>query len=210
MPIDASTSVIHGFNPGNSGDGRRLPFDVRIDGWWQSRLARALAYRPQLSTAPLRKPHREGASNPARVTDTQATTERSSPHGERLLVVDSDPAYRKLVSEIAKDLDYSVEASRDGREFKQRYARFQPTAVVLDLLLPDGDGIQLLNFLIKEGSDARVIVISEINDRLRDATNTLASTYGLRIIANLPKPVEPETLRAALDPAAVPSRDLAG
>ena len=144
------------------------------------------------------------------MTKTRTTTERSAPEGERLLVVDSDPAYRKLVSEIAKDLDYSVEASRDGREFKQRYVRFQPTAVVLDLLLPDGDGIQLLNFLMQEGSDARIIVISEINDRLRDATNTLASTYGLRIIANLPKPVEPETLRAALDPAAVPTRDRTG
>ena len=156
---------------------------------------------------PLRKPHRKGDSAAANATDTQTRTEGRARRGERLLVVDSDPAYRKLVSEIAKDLNYSVEASRDGREFKRTYVRFQPTAVVLDLLLPDGDGIQLLNFLIQEGSDARVIVISEINDRLRDATNTLASTFGLRLIANLPKPVEPETLRAALDPAATPAPD---
>ena len=55
MPTDTSTDVFTGPNLGNGGDG-----------WWQSRFARALAYRPQLGAAPLRKPHRESANKTRR------------------------------------------------------------------------------------------------------------------------------------------------
>ena len=165
---------------------------------------------PGQGAVPLHKPYRVSDSGAERANDERAKTERHSKNKERLLVIDSDPACRNLVSEIAKELGYSVDVSRNGREFRESYKRLQPTVVVLDLLLPDEDGIQLLKFLKEETSNARIIVISEVDDRLRNATNTLASAYGLRLIANLPKPIEPNDLRSALDPAAAPLRDRAG
>ncbi len=165
---------------------------------------------PRQGALPLHKPYRVSDSGDERAKDEGATTERHSENKERLLVIDSDPAYRNLVSEIAKEMGYSVEVSRNGREFRDSYNDLQPTAIVLDLLLPDEDGIQLLKFLKEESCYARIIVISEVDDRLRNATNTLARAYGLRLIANLPKPIEPDDLRSALDPAATPSRGHAG
>ena len=123
---------------------------------------------------------------------------------ERLLVVDDDAQTCDFVREVAGGLGYVVEVTRNAKNFRRRYADFQPTAIVLDLALPDEDGVQLLKFLRNEGCDARIIVVSGLDEQVRKAVDKLAEAYGLRLVPNLAKPCQAEALRNALKPAAPP------
>lgn len=119
---------------------------------------------------------------------------------ERLLVVDDEPEIGEFVREIGDGLGFDVVVTRKARDFKQQYRSFEPTTIVLDLMLPDEDGVQLLKFLKNEASDARIVVISGLDRRIRRAADRLGDAFGLQIVANLQKPIEVETLRSALGP----------
>lgn len=119
---------------------------------------------------------------------------------ERLLIVDDEPEIGELVREIGGEFGYDVAVTHKALDFKQQYKSFAPTTVVLDLMLPDEDGVQLLKFLKSEVSHARIVVISGFDPRIRQAFDRLGNAFGLHVVANLQKPVEIEALRSALDP----------
>src|SRR5210317_1540615 len=79
----------------------------------------------------------------------------------QILVVDDEPDIRQLVKEILEDEAYSVEVAKDGESARQIYARQKPDLVLLDIWMPDIDGISLL----KEWSDngrleSQVVIMS--------------------------------------------------
>ncbi len=121
---------------------------------------------------------------------------------ERLLVVDDVPEIGRFVLRVAEEMGYAVNVVVNAKDFRERYSTFQPTAIVLDLLMPEEDGIELLNFLRHEGSTAHIVVISGGHSHTRKSAEQLGLAYELRIVANLRKPFRLEVLRTALDPAA--------
>ena len=67
----------------------------------------------------------------------------------KILVVDDEPDIRHLMREILEDEGYSVDIAEDGETARAVYAARQPDLVLLDIWMPDVDGITLL----KEWSD---------------------------------------------------------
>jgi DNA-binding NtrC family response regulator len=67
-----------------------------------------------------------------------------------ILVVDDEPDIRLLMQEILEDEGYSVELAENGEEARGRFAENPPDLVLLDIWMPDLDGISLL----KEWSDS--------------------------------------------------------
>ena len=121
---------------------------------------------------------------------------------ERLLVVDDVPEIGGFVRRVAREMGYAVDVVENGNDFRERHSTFQPTAIVLDLVMPEEDGIELLNFLRHEGSTARIVVISGRDSHIRKSAEKLGLAYGLRIVANLRKPFGLKALRTALGRAA--------
>lgn len=121
---------------------------------------------------------------------------------ERLLVVDDVPEIGRFVRRVAEEMGYAVDVVGNTKDFRERYSTFQPTAIVLDLVMPEEDGIELLNFLRHEGSTAHIVVISGSDGHTRMSAEKLGLAYGLRIVANLGKPFGLKALRTALDRAA--------
>ena len=62
----------------------------------------------------------------------------------RILVVDDEPDIRELVCEILQDEGYDVTVAEDGEAARAAYARNAPDLVLLDIWMPDVDGITLL------------------------------------------------------------------
>lgn len=63
----------------------------------------------------------------------------------RILLVDDEPELRKMVTDILKDDGFQqVETVADCREAKEKFAQTRPDGVLLDVMLPDGDGFSLL------------------------------------------------------------------
>jgi DNA-binding NtrC family response regulator len=62
----------------------------------------------------------------------------------RILVVDDEPDIRRLVSEILEDEGYSVAMAENASEARQLKESTQPNLILLDIWMPDTDGITLL------------------------------------------------------------------
>jgi DNA-binding response OmpR family regulator len=118
--------------------------------------------------------------------------------GERILVIDDEADFLTFVRRVTLQLDFEVEVTTDGDAFKQIYARFNPTVIVLDIVMPRTDGIELIRWLADMGCTARIVVISGFDPNYSKMAQTLGSGVGLASIVRLQKPVSVADLKSAL------------
>ena len=62
----------------------------------------------------------------------------------RVLIVEDDAVTRELMCDLLEDDGYEVEVATSGAEALLRLGQQLPDLVVLDLMLPDGDGLAFL------------------------------------------------------------------
>ncbi|WP_448028931.1 response regulator [Bradyrhizobium liaoningense] len=115
----------------------------------------------------------------------------------QLLVVDDDATQRHLITVAAKQAGHEVTVApsvTDAIE-KLRTARFD--CVTLDLVLEDGDGIDVLREMASAKFAGSVIVISGMDGRRRSAARSFARSVGIEL-QSLPKPLDLAALRISL------------
>ena len=79
----------------------------------------------------------------------------------QILVVDDEPDIRQLVQEILEDEGYSVQVAKDGESALMVYAQQKPDLVLLDIWMPDIDGISLLKEWSSAGNlESQVVIMS--------------------------------------------------
>ena len=79
---------------------------------------------------------------------------------ERILIVDDEPDIRDVIRDILVDENYVVEVSANAAEAREKMVAFNPELVLLDIWMPDIDGITLLKEWVSQGIDKPVIMIS--------------------------------------------------
>lgn len=78
-----------------------------------------------------------------------------------ILVIDDEPEIRRLVREILEDEDYVVEVAKDGGSAREAVAQHAPDLILLDIWMPDIDGISLLKEFVEDlGIRCPVIMMS--------------------------------------------------
>ncbi len=83
--------------------------------------------------------------------------------GARILVVDDEPQIRHSLQVNLKNKNYDVTTAASGEEALEAMARRKPDVVIVDLVLPSMDGIELTR-RIREQSPVPIIVLSAIGD----------------------------------------------
>ena len=109
-------------------------------------------------------------------------------HSGRILVVDDDAAIRTVVRE-----GHVVETAATLAELRRTIGPFAPDVLVTDVVLPDGDGLDLVPELVERHPDLPVIVLS--------ARNTLATAVRANergAFDYLPKPFDLDELGRAV------------
>jgi two-component system KDP operon response regulator KdpE len=82
-----------------------------------------------------------------------------SPSGARILVVDDEPAILRAVRTNLSHRGYQVEVAETGRQALDAYSRFHPDLLLLDLGLPDMDGIDIIK-VVRARSSTPIVVLS--------------------------------------------------
>ena len=77
-----------------------------------------------------------------------------------VLVVDDEPGIRETVKEILEDEDYEVGVAENGALAKEAMRNRRPNLVLLDIWMPDVDGITLLKEWQAEGLPCPIIMVS--------------------------------------------------
>jgi DNA-binding response OmpR family regulator len=110
----------------------------------------------------------------------------------RILLIEDDPRLAAMVSEYLGEAGFRVSVAAEGRAGLERFAREPYDALVLDLMLPDMDGLEVCRRL-RASSDTPVLMLTARGD----ATDRV---IGLELGADdyLPKPFEPRELLARL------------
>ena len=105
----------------------------------------------------------------------------------RLLIVDHDAAVCELFMATARRDGFEVKAVSRAADVLLSLRTFVPTAIILDLQMPDADGIELLKLLADERCSARVLVVSGGDKRVLKAAMRFGTARGLRMAGALQK-----------------------
>jgi len=87
----------------------------------------------------------------------------------RVLIVDDEPAVRNALDRALRIEGYDVDLAADGREALDRIADVRHDAVVLDVLMPGLDGLEVCRRLRDAGDDTPVLMLTArdaIDDRV--------------------------------------------
>ena len=101
----------------------------------------------------------------------------------KILIVEDEPSLREIMVQTLRREQYVVEQAADYASALDKIAGYDYDCILLDIMLPDGSGLQLLEELKRQRRQAGIIIISA-RDSLDDKIE------GLELGADdyLPKP----------------------
>jgi two-component system KDP operon response regulator KdpE len=113
----------------------------------------------------------------------------------RILICDDEPQILRALKVILRDAGYEAVAASTGEEALDRAAVAAPEAAILDLMLPDVDGVEVTRQL-REWTQMPIVVLSAVGeeDRKVEALAAGADDY-------VTKPFGPRELIARLEAA---------
>ncbi len=113
---------------------------------------------------------------------------------KRILIVDDAKVIRMVIRQVLTRHGFLIAGeAENGREALEKYKELKPDAVTMDIIMPDVDGIQGLKDIMAFDKQAKVIMISAIDQRdaLKEAIQHGASDYVV-------KPFEDDRMIVAL------------
>ncbi|MGQ0799483.1 MAG: osmolarity response regulator transcription factor OmpR [Pseudomarimonas sp.] len=115
----------------------------------------------------------------------------STPRRESLLLVDDDQRLRQLLAEYLRGEGFEITEAADGRQLAAALNRGHFDLIVLDLMLPGEDGLNLCRRLRGEGVQTPIVMLTAKGDEID-------RIVGLELGADdyLPKPCNPRELLA--------------
>jgi two-component system KDP operon response regulator KdpE len=130
------------------------------------------------------------------------------PGGAEILVIEDDAATRVVIARALVHAGYRVVEAADGRSGLERFAARRPDLVLLDLGLPDMDGLRLIHAFRREATTPILILSGRFEEREKvEALDRGADDY-------VTKPFGADELRArirvALRHAAGPAGEAGG
>jgi putative nucleotidyltransferase with HDIG domain len=83
---------------------------------------------------------------------------------ERILIVDDEEAIREVVATLLEARGYRCEVCTDGRTALERFRAERPDLVLSDIVMPEMDGLKLLEHLRAADPDVPVVMVTALHD----------------------------------------------
>lgn len=106
---------------------------------------------------------------------------------KKILIVDDEEILRLLISDTLEDLDVQIEIAEDGKIALEKLAQTDYDLILLDYMMPELTGMEVLEQLSKE-QRARTPILM-LTAKAQDADRTKALEAGVRRF--IPKPFSP-------------------
>ena len=126
----------------------------------------------------------------------------------KIMLLDDEPFMLTLLKHVLKNIGYSQVTGFSSGEsalasLDQEAA--QPEVILLDLNMPEMDGLEFVRHLVKRSFVGNLILVSGEGERMLEATVKLVSAHKIGVLGHLQKPVKPDELSALLNKRPPPS-----
>lgn len=117
----------------------------------------------------------------------------------RILLIDDDELSRSAVEKMLERAGFEVRSTGDGREALESYRKERPDLVVTDLIMPDVDGLELIQQVRQLDPTVRILAISGGGRVQAEEYLSVARKFGALEV--LSKPFTGQELRQAVERA---------
>jgi EAL domain-containing protein (putative c-di-GMP-specific phosphodiesterase class I) len=124
-----------------------------------------------------------------------------------LVVFDDEVVIADLIGEIAQHEGFAVEVTTGRAAFERALAR-APDVIVVDLQMPDLDGVETLRLLAQRDVRSGIVLVSGVDERTLASAERFGIDQGLSMIGTLAKPFVPDELNELLAFAQLSTRAL--
>ncbi|RXJ84541.1 response regulator transcription factor [Arcobacter sp. CECT 8985] len=116
----------------------------------------------------------------------------------KLLFVEDDELLRKSYSIYLEDLFDEIIEAQDGKDGLDKYYKFKPDIIMLDISMPEINGMDVVKQIRKENKDVTIIILSAHSDKayLFDAIELNIFKY---LVKPLPRSLFKETILKAIE-----------
>ena len=108
-----------------------------------------------------------------------------------ILMIEDSLLSRRTIAKILKNENYEILEAANGRQGIEMAMHYSPDCILLDLLMPDLDGRDVLQTLRQRGLEMPVIVVTA--DIQHSARRQCLELGAFTVIAKLPNPIELQT-----------------
>jgi two-component system, OmpR family, response regulator MtrA len=112
----------------------------------------------------------------------------------KLLIIDDAVGLTKVVGLIARQLGLEFRALNASLGAVEVFLDYQPDVVIIDMIMPEKDGIDVLNEILLTGTTAKVILTSGHGGSYLQLARGVAKFHGLEQTHFLKKPFRREEL----------------
>ena len=128
----------------------------------------------------------------------QLAPARPSLRGVSVMVVDADASALEFVRASLEQYGAVVVTARSAKEAKDRFKREPPDVFVSDLLIPDGDGLQLIRDIRQlDRASGRITPAAALTSLARTSDRRSALTAGYQM--HMAKPIDPSELVSTIE-----------
>lgn len=111
----------------------------------------------------------------------------------KILVIDDSAFQRRTLRKILNVDGHDIQEAANGREGLEMFAQFDPDCIVLDILMPDLNGLSFLKEIREQGATTPVIVLTA---DIQDTTSQECLKLGAKDVVHKPLlPSEGDRLR---------------
>lgn len=116
----------------------------------------------------------------------------------KLLVVDDQVGLARVISRVAEGLGYETRIASCPFAATEIFVEFRPDVVILDMIMPGKDGIDVLNEMLLTGEKTRVVVTSGLSDAYLRLAQGVARFHEVETVDVLRKPFRRDELTQLL------------
>jgi len=121
---------------------------------------------------------------------------------QRVLIFDDEVSVGRSIELMVRHTGRDATSVIDAASFFEAILNWKPTHIILDLVMPGMDGVEVLQSLATLECRANIAISSGVGKRVLNAAQRSAAEHGLRIVEVLPKPFTMRELSdfLAIDP----------
>lgn len=113
----------------------------------------------------------------------------------KVLILDDNTLTARAIANVAEFIGLTAKVTSDFQSFLNTINDWKPQYLIIDLIMPDMDGVEVLGELGRMQIDAQLIITSGAGQQLLHAAARSAGAHGLNVLGILPKPFNPKAFR---------------